>query len=90
MYLHLGQDIVVSTKNVIAIFDLETTTISKITKEFLNVATEEEFIINISNELPKSFVICEIDKKSKIFISPISSVTLLKRASYIDEIANVK
>ena len=89
MYLHLGQDVVVSTRNVIAIFDLETTTISKITKEFLSVATEEEFIVNISNDLPKSFVICEIDKKSKIFISPISSTTLLKRVGYIDDIANV-
>ncbi|MDK2933577.1 MAG: extracellular matrix regulatory protein [Clostridiales bacterium] len=89
MFLHLGGDVVVSLKNVIAIMDLETTTISKITKEFLAVAEEEGFIESISEDLPKSFIITEIDKKSKIYLSPISSVTLQKRAGYIDDIANV-
>ncbi|MBZ4646136.1 MAG: extracellular matrix regulatory protein [Petroclostridium sp.] len=89
MFLHLGGDVVVSLKNVIAIMDLETTTISKITKEFLTIAEEEGFIENISEDLPKSFIITEVDKKSKIYLSPISSITLYKRAGYIDDIANV-
>lgn len=80
MYLHLGQDVVVSLKNVIAILDMDNTTISKISKEFLKTAEEEGFIENVSDDLPKSYVICEVDKKSKVYISPISSVTLLKRA----------
>lgn len=88
MYLHLGQEVVVSVKNVIAIFDMETTTISKITKEFLMVAEEEGFIVNVSDDLPKSYVICEIDGKSTIYISPISSSTLYKRASYVDSLIN--
>ncbi|WHH57244.1 extracellular matrix/biofilm biosynthesis regulator RemA family protein [Petroclostridium sp. X23] len=89
MFLHLGGDVVVRLKNVIAIMDLETTTISKISKEFLTIAEEEGFIENISDDLPKSFIITEVDKKSKIYLSPISSVTLFKRAGYIDDIANV-
>ncbi len=80
MYLHLGQDVVVSLKNVIAILDMDNTTISKISKEFLKTAEEEGFVENVSDDLPKSYVICEVDKKSKVYISPISSVTLLKRA----------
>jgi len=87
MFLHLGKDVVVNLKNVIAIMDLETTTISKISKEFLAVAEEEGFIVNISDDLPKSFIITEVDKKSKIYISPISSVTLYKRAGYIDKVS---
>ena len=87
MYLHLGQDVLVSSKNVIGIFDIENTTISKITREFLKEAQEEEFIVNISDDLPKSFVICEIDKKSRIFISPISAATLLKRTNYLQKIS---
>ena len=43
MFLHLGGDTVVSMKDVIAIFDLENTSISKITREFLHVAEEEGF-----------------------------------------------
>ena len=38
MYLHLGGDISVSVKNIVAIMDLETTSVSKITKEFLRIA----------------------------------------------------
>ena len=87
MYLHLGQDVVVLLKNVIAIFDLENTSISKITKEFLTTAEEEGFIENISEDLPKSFVVCEVDGNSKIYISPISSVTLYKRAGYVDTLS---
>ena len=35
MFLHLGEDVVVRVKDIIAIMDMENTTISKITKEFL-------------------------------------------------------
>ena len=89
MFLHLGGEFVIRLKDVISIMDLETTTISKITKEFLKTAEEEGFIINISDDIPKSYVITEVDKKSKIYLSPISSVTLFKRAKYLDTIVNV-
>ena len=89
MFLHIGGDVVIPVKNIIAILDIETTTVSKDTKEFLRIAEEEGFIESISEDLPKSFIITETDKKSKIFLSPISSVTLQKRAGYVDGIANV-
>lgn len=85
MFLHIGGDYVVSIRNIIAIMDLETTTISKDTKEFLKIAEEEGFVKSISDEIPKSFIITEVDKKSKIFLSPISSVTLQKRASFLED-----
>jgi len=81
VFLHIGGDIVIPVKNIIAIFDIETTTISKGTREFLRVAEEEGFIESVNQELPKSFIITEWEKKSKIYLSPISSVTLQKRAN---------
>ena len=66
--------------------DMETTTVSKSTKEFLTVAEEEGFVESISNEIPKSFIITEVDKKSKIFLSPISSITLQKRTGFLKKI----
>ena len=81
MYLHLGGDTVVSLKDVIAIFDLDITSISKITREFLHIAEEEGFVVNVSEDLPKSYVLAEINQKSRVYISPISASTLLKRAS---------
>ena len=89
MFLHIGGDVVIPMKNVIAILDMETTTLSKDTKEFLRVAEEEGFINAISADLPKTFIITEMDKKSKIYLSPISSVTLQKRAAFIEGISNV-
>lgn len=89
MFLHIGGDVVIPIRNVIAILDIESTTISKDTKEFLKIAEEEGFIESISHDLPKSFIITETDKKSKIYLSPISSVTLQKRSGYLNEIANL-
>ena len=83
MYLHLGGDTVVNLKDVIAIMDLDVTTVSKITREFLTVAEEEGFVINVSDDLPKSYVLTERDNESRLYISPISSATLLKRANNV-------
>lgn len=88
MFLHLGGDTVVNLKDVIAIMDLDVTSTSKITREFLTVAEEEGFVVNVSEDLPKSYVLTEIDHKSKLFISPISSSTLLKRAKSFQTLVN--
>jgi hypothetical protein len=58
----------------------------KCNREFLKTAEEEGFIEAVSEDLPRSFVITEEDKKSKIYLSPISSVTLQKRCGFIDDI----
>ena len=85
MYLHLGQDTVVKSSDVIGIFDLETTTISKNTRDFLTKAEKKGQVINVSYELPKSFVLCSNKKKNKkVYISQISSSTLHKRSGFIE------
>ncbi|MEM1486074.1 extracellular matrix/biofilm biosynthesis regulator RemA family protein [Oscillospiraceae bacterium PP1C4] len=89
MYLHLGQDTVVRTDEIIGIFDLENTSISKITKNFLAKSEKSGQVINVSCELPKSFVICGKGKKSVVYITQISSTTLKKRAGFIDGISNI-
>lgn len=90
MYLHLGAETVVRTASVVGIFDLENTTISKITKEFLAASEKGGRVVNVSSELPKSFVICS-EKRSepKVYITQISCATLKKRAGFIDGIANI-
>ncbi|MGI6668239.1 MAG: extracellular matrix regulator RemB [Acetivibrionales bacterium] len=90
MFLHIGGDVVIPVKNIIAIMDIDTTTLSKDTREFLKIAEEEGFVEAISENLPKTFIITEIDKKSKIYLSPISSVTLQKRSGYIEDISNIR
>jgi len=85
MYLHLGADIVVSSYDIIAILDLEKTTVSKITRDFLSDIQKKSMVVNVSNEMPKSYVVTKDGEKEKVFISPISSATLLKRAELADK-----
>lgn len=84
MFLHIGGDVVIPLESIIAILDMDTTTVSKDSKNFIKVAEEEGFIISMKDELPKSFIITEINKESRIYLSPISSVTLLKRTRDIE------
>ena len=81
MYLHLGQDTAVRVENIIGIFDMDTSTVSKRTRDFLTQAEKEKRVKNVSFELPKSFIICRENGKDIIYISPISSQTLIKRNS---------
>ena len=79
MFLHLGENVVVPIKDVIGIFDLQTTMYSSDTMQFLRLAEEDGFVERITKERPKSFVIAEVNKMSKVYLSPISSSTLTKR-----------
>lgn len=90
MYLHLGQDTVIKVEDIVGIFDIETSTISKTSRKYLADAQKAGLVVNVSMEMPKSFVLC-CNKKNKVtvYISQISSTTLLKRTGYMDEIANV-
>ncbi|MBR5496010.1 MAG: DUF370 domain-containing protein [Oscillospiraceae bacterium] len=80
MYIHLGQDVVVNKKNIIGIFDIENTSISKFTKEFLSESSKKHRVVTVSYELPKSFVVCKEKDETVVYISQISPVTLLKRS----------
>jgi len=87
LFLHLGENIVVPIKDVIGIFDMETAADSTDTIQFLRMAEEDGFVQRITCEKPKSLIIAEVNKKSKIFLSPISSSTLGKRTESIyDEV----
>ena len=80
MYLHLGQNVVVPESAVIGIFDLDNTTGSRFTRSFLANTEKAGNIINISEELPKSFVVCHEKDKTEVYLSQLSSQTLLKRS----------
>ena len=77
----MGSDTVVNTKNVIAILDLESTSQSQNTRDFLKIVEEEGFVRNVSDEIPKTFVLCEIDGQSVIYITNISSKALAGRSA---------
>ena len=83
MYIHLGNEMAVSEKDIVGIFDLETTTISKHTRKFLEVSEKQKQVINVSYELPKSFIITNKNNENKVYISQISTSTLQKRSKIL-------
>jgi hypothetical protein len=63
VFLHLGENVVVPIKDVIGIFDMETSIYGSDTVQFLRMAEEDGFVERITKEKPKSFVIAEVNKK---------------------------
>lgn len=85
MYIHLGQTTVVKSSEVLGIFDLESTTVSKNTRKFLEKAEKRKEVTTVSYELPKSFIVTSSEKrKQRVYISQLSSSTLLKRSGFIE------
>ena len=79
MYIHLGKNTVVDVSEVVAIIDIDKTTTSKHTRNFLTAAQKSGSVVNVSDDLPKSAIICKKNKETKVYISQISSVTLQGR-----------
>ena len=80
MYLHLGQNTVVTTQEIIGFFDMDNTTVSKTTRDFLSGAEREGRVRYVSYDLPKSFVLTT-DKT--VYISPLSVPTLIGRTEKV-------
>ena len=81
MYLHLGQSVVVPYGDVVGIFDLDNTTSSHLTRRMLEQAEREGRVVNVCDDLPKSFVLCrDGEGESVIYLSQLSTATLLGRA----------
>lgn len=80
MYLHLGEETVVREMEIVGVFDIENTSISKDTKGFLATAQKSGRVVNVSSEMPKSFIVCKNKKKETVYIAQMSTATLGKRA----------
>ena len=81
-YLHIGQNLMLEDKRIIGIFDLDITSQSKITRNFLNQAEEEGVVLTAIEDIPKSFVVCDNPYHRQIvYISQLNSSTLARRSA---------
>lgn len=82
MYVSLGKDTVIPAESIIGIFDLDITSQSYLTRNFLNASEKSGKVFNASEDIPKSFVVCSDnpDKKdSRIYLCQAAPATLNKR-----------
>ncbi len=75
MYIYLGGDTVIKSDDIIGIFDMDTSTVNKASRDYLSKSEKDKKVIYVNFELPKSFIVC----KEKIYICPLNTSTLLKR-----------
>lgn len=80
MFIHAGKDTVINSKDIIGIFDIENTSVSKTTREFLVKMSKENKVIYVNEDLPKSFIIAKRGNESIIYITSLANSTLKKRS----------
>ena len=79
MYLELGGDLLVQSRAVLGIFDLDNTSWSKRTRIFLETAQKNGELIDAAEELPKSFVLTQEIGAQRVYLTKYNAAVLMKR-----------
>lgn len=82
MYLSIGGDMAVRDRAVIGIFDLDNTTCAKTTRELLSRAEKQGGVVDVSGELPKSFVLTEEFGMERICLTQFNAAALERRTKH--------
>ena len=79
MYLPIGSDMSVRDRSIIGIFDLDNTTYSKHTRNFLSQAEENGEVVTVAEDLPKSFILTNERGLDRIYLCQFAAKALEKR-----------
>lgn len=82
--LHIGSGYLINTGQIVGIFDLDKTTYGPKTRDFLAKAEKAGQVISAGYELPKSFLLCNENGKTVVYLSQLASSTLQKRAEHAE------
>ena len=85
MYIHLGRDYVLNDRDIIGIFNLETTPIPPRGREFLNYAQKNGAVVSLSDELPQSYVLADGAVVDTVYLSELSPAAMRRRAEKMVE-----
>ena len=80
-FLHVGHNKSLRSKDIVGIFDMDTSTVSRVTRDFLAKAQKNGIVINVTDEIPKSFILTGKNKERKpsVIISQLATQTLNER-----------
>ena len=79
MFLHVGNNKNIRIKQVVGIFDMDNTTVSAITRKFLNNKQKKGLVESADSEIPKSFILYKDGQDMKVCFSQISAAALKGR-----------
>ena len=81
MYINIGSNTLIRKKDIIGIFDLDTSSHEKDTRDFLKNAEKNGKVEVCGMDLPKSFVVCDHPYHEQIvYLSQLNPSTLKHRA----------
>ena len=78
MYIHLGRYYVLNDRDIIGIFNLETTTVSPRGREFLNYVQKNGAVVSLSDDLPQCYVLADAPVDT-VYLSELSSAAMKRR-----------
>lgn len=79
-FVHVGLDKILEKKEIVGVFDIDSITVQKNSREFLNKAQKNKEIEDMTTDLPISFVLCNsTQKKQRIIFTSFSLPTLTAR-----------
>ena len=79
MYIPIGSDMSVRDTSIIGIFDLDNTTCSKHTRNFLSRAEQNGEVVTACEDLPKSFLLTAEYGMDRVYLCQFNAATLEKR-----------
>ena len=80
MYLHIGNGKNIRLSAIVGIFDTDTATVAKNTKNYLSECQRRGEVICVTDDIPKSFVLTEEKGEKRVYLSQLSAKTLCARA----------
>ena len=79
MYVDIGMDLAVRTSQVLGVFDLDNTSWSKRTREFLERAQNDGNLVEATDELPKSVVLTQEYGQTRVYLTRFNASVLSRR-----------
>lgn len=79
MYVHIGADFVLHKNDILGIFDLDSIYLSESVKTHLKNLEEDNRLINISDDIPKSVIFAFFGGEEVAYMSPLNSKTIQNR-----------
>ena len=79
LYLNIGSNKSIRERDIIGIFDMDSSTVSSVTRKYLSSAEKRGEIESSLEEIPKSFILYFENEEKKICFSQFSSSALYGR-----------
>lgn len=79
MFLNISKDVIIRTKDIVGIFNLDYIRNTKEYRKFLSNMTEQKQIVNDTQKQEKTFILTQNEKETKGYVTNISTNTIAKR-----------